>query len=266
MLLHQENYVKTILSKFRMNDCKKADTPMEEKVKLKDLKSTVKGPERYQELIGCLLYLSVCTRPDISYAVSFLSQYNACHSTVHWNLAKRVLQYLQKYPRLGLNYKKSENPTFCLIGYADASWAGNPEDYKSYSGYCFTLDNNLISWESKKQKLTAQSSTESEYIAITEATKESIYLNQLVNDFFKCGDQRVSIFNDNTNALKQAYSNSFTARTKHFGCRMQLVRECVADGQIWLEHMSTEVMPADVLTKALGRDKLQNCVRNLDML
>ena len=114
----------------------------------------------YQELIGCLLYLGVCvcvwTRPDIAYTVSFLSQFNTSYTSVHWNLAKRILAYLQFHQKLGLKYKKSANPSFCLTGYADADFAGNPADFKSFSSYCFNVDNNLISWESKKQKLAAQ--------------------------------------------------------------------------------------------------------------
>ena len=263
LLLHQEDYVNSILSKFNMQNCNGVDTPMEDRLKLKDMKSGEKGNMPYQELIGCLLYLSVCTRPDISYAVSFLSQYNTCYTRTHWNLAKRLLSYLKSTAKLGLNYAKIPNPSFCLIGFADADFAGNPADYKSYSGYCFTLDNNLISWESKKQKLAAQSTTESEYIAITEAVKESLYLNALVNNFFQCGDQRVTIFNDNTSAIKLAYSDGFRARTKHFGCRIQLVRDCVQDGLVCIEHMSTKIMPADILTKPLGRVKHEECVQRL---
>lgn len=263
LLLHQEDYISSVLQKFKMQDCKGVKTPLEYNLKLKDLKGGPKGEEPYQELIGCLLYLSVCTRPDISFTVSFLSQFNNSHTKVHWNLAKRLLAYLKATPRTGLNYTRSPKPSYCLIGYADADWAGNPSDYKSYSGYCFTLDNNLISWESKKQKLAAQSSTESEYIAVTEAVKESMYLNNFINDLFQCGLQQVTIFNDNMSALKLAYSSGFSARTKHFGCRMQLVRDAVQDGEVALEHMSTNVMPADVLTKPLGIQKHVNCCINL---
>lgn len=266
LLLHQEDYINSVLSKFQLSNCNGYNTPMEERLRIKDLKPGKVGSYRYQELIGCLLYLSVCTRPDISYTVSFLSQFNSNHTRTHWRLATRLLAYLKSTSKLGLNYIKSQNPTFCLMGFADADWAGNSGDDKSYSGYCFTFDNNLIFWESKKQKLAAQSSTESEYIAVTEAVKESIYLNELVKNLFKCGDQRVTVFNDNTSTIKLAYSSGFSARTKHFGCRMQFVRDCIENGQIWLEHMSTKVMPADILTKSLGKTKHQNCLKTLRML
>lgn len=98
----------------------------------------------YQELIGCLLYLSTNTRPDIAYVVSFLSQFNSKHTKFHWNLGKRVLSYLKKTSTLGLKYEKSNNPTYCLTGFADADLAGNPKDYYSYCGFSF----NLLRWKS----------------------------------------------------------------------------------------------------------------------
>lgn len=265
LILHQEDYIKNVLVKFHMQDCKPVTTPMEFNLKLRDLKPGEKKNVPYQELIGCLIYLSVNTRPDISYAVSFLSQYNSNYTTTHWQLAKRLLQYLKLTSKRGLEYTKSSNPTFCLVGFADADWAGNSSDYKSYSGFCFTLDGNLVSWESKKQKLVAQSSTESEYISLTEAVKESLYLNELICNLFNCGLQTVTIFHDNMSSIKLSESENFSARTKHMGVRKQLVRDCVQDGSVCVEYLSTDSMPADILTKSLGRINHEKCCEFLKM-
>lgn len=283
LILQQEDYIKSLLSKFDSVKCFPVKTPFDNKTlnefengekitapfkgneKLSDFENGEKVKVPYQELVGCLLYLSVNTRPDISYAVSFLSQFNTCCNSLHWNQAKRLLAYLKATPKLGLKYVKAENPTFNLIGYADASWANNPADYRSYSGLCFTIDGSLISWESRKQKLTAQSSCESEYIAITEAVKESLYLNGLVASIFECGDQRVSLFNDNMSAITMAYSENYSARNRHYGARIQLVRDCVQDGSVAIEHMSTKIMPADILTKGLDQTKHDRCVINLNL-
>jgi transposase InsO family protein len=265
LILQQEDYILSILSRFNMSDCKPSPTPMESKLNLKDYKEGERKAVPYQELIGCLLYLSINTRPDISYAVSFLSQYNSCYTTTHWKLAKRLVSYLKLTSGRGLKFTRSNNPTFCLVGYADASWAGNPCDYKSYSGFCFTLDGNLISWESKKQKLAAQSTTESEFISVTEAVKESIYLNDFINDLSNVGFQRITIFNDNQSTIRLANSVNFSARNKHMGCRMQLVRDCVIDGSVSVEYMPSNVMPADVLTKGLDKVKHEDCCKGLGM-
>lgn len=265
MVLHQEDYINHLLLKFNMTNCNPRYTPLESGLKIKTLNPGVVKTLPYQELIGCLLYLSVNTRPDISYAVSFLGQFNSCYTTLHWNLAKGLLHYLKLTASKGLLYTKSAKPTFCLTGFADADFANNPDDFRSYSGYCFTLDGNLISWESKKQKLTAQSTTESEYIAMTEAVKESIWLNELVGKLFECGKQTITVYNDNLSAITLAYSKGFSARTKHMGVRLQFVRDCVEDGSVKIEHMSTDLMPADVLTKALKRDKHEKCCKYLKM-
>lgn len=166
---------------------------------------------------------------------------------------------------MGIKYHKTRNPTHCLIGFADADWAGVQSEHKSYSGYCFTLDGNLISWVSRKQKLAALSTTEAEYISVTEATKESLYLNELVGDLFECGEQKVTIYNDNESAIKKAFTPNFSTRTKHMGVRKQFVRDCIESGLIDLVHIKSEFMPADILTKPLERVKHKNCCEYLKM-
>lgn len=279
LILQQEEYVKTILNRFKMNGCTGHSTPVEvgavlppkaskeTKIAVNVASSSDKSQRDppYQEVIGCLLYLSTNTRPDISYIVSFLSQFNANHKAEHWNMLKRVLSYLKKTPKVGLKFVKQERPTFCLTGFADADLAGNPADYYSYSGFCFLLDGNLISWESRKQRISAQHSTEAEYLSLSEATKEALHLSEFINKLTKCGEQRVTIFNDNKSAIALAYSENFSARTRHLGVRIQLVRENVQRGNILLEHMSTDIMPADVLTKPLNRINHEKCMRNLSL-
>ena len=289
LILQQEKYIDSILERFGMTNCISAETPMEGRPVQNGKKAhQKKGKKRereidpecneeepqnpikqqktgantkkskdvtypYRELIGCLLYLSVNTRPDLAYTVSYLSQFNSCFTKEHFTLAKRVLNYLQGTRKLGLEYNKSTSPNFCITGYADADWAGDNTDYHSYSGYLFTLDGNPISWESRKQKLTALSSCEAEYISVTEASKESLYLNEMIGQFFDCGAQTVTLFNDNQGALDLALSHKFNVRTKHFGVRKHFLRDCIENRDIALYHMSTSHMPADILTKPLDK-------------
>lgn len=98
----------------------------------------------YQQLIGNLMYLVVLTRPDIAYAVSFLSQYNNCNTEQQQVYAKRVLRYLKDTKNLGLKYCKNKNIN--IEGYVDADWCNDVNDRKSYSGYCYTLSGSVISW------------------------------------------------------------------------------------------------------------------------
>ena len=177
--LSQENYINQLLNKFLMTDCKTADTPMETKLNICK-EENCKSTTPYQQLIGSLMYLSVLTRPDITYSVSFLSQFNNCYGNEHWLYAKRVLRYLKKTKKNGLKYSKNGNSQ--LEGFVDADWGNNVIDRRSYTDLCFTLSGCVISWETKKQRTVALSSTEAEYMAITEGCREAIYLRNLLHE------------------------------------------------------------------------------------
>lgn len=142
--LDQEQYIDELLLRFNMKDCKPVSTPMECKLKLD--KSEVKDTSLpYQELIGGLMYLAVLTRPDISFSVSYLSQFNNCFNKEHWKCAKRVLRYLKGTKCNGLSYSKVN--TLELEGFVDADWAADTVDRKSFTGFCFSLSGSTVSWE-----------------------------------------------------------------------------------------------------------------------
>ena len=131
----------------------------------------------YQEIVGSLIYLVTCTRPDIAYVVSILAQRMSKPNMAHLKLAKLVLRYLKGTKFHGLIYRKCT--PIDIIGYTDASWA-NGMDRKSISGYCFMMHKNssLISWKTKKQSVVALSTCESEYIGMTFAIQEAVFLQK----------------------------------------------------------------------------------------
>lgn len=145
--LDQSQYIDSLLSKFDMTDCKMVGTPMEKNLNLiKNENCSFSTP--YQQLIGGLMYLAIMTRPDISYSVSYLSQFNNCYDEVHWHCAKRILKYLKKTKHHCLKFVKNTKP---LEGFVDADWGNNVIDRKSYTGFCFIFSNSAVSWESTKQ-------------------------------------------------------------------------------------------------------------------
>ncbi|XP_071581029.1 uncharacterized protein [Temnothorax nylanderi] len=120
----------------------------------------------YRELVGYLTYLALATRPDISFAASCLGQFNNSYGKAHcWVAAKRVLRYLKGTLDLGLVYSPDVKP---LKGYVDSDWGNCPDDRRSYSGYVFALSGSPISWDARKQRTVALSSTEAEYMALTD--------------------------------------------------------------------------------------------------
>ncbi|XP_075099322.1 secreted RxLR effector protein 161-like [Nicotiana tabacum] len=139
-------------------------------------------PDKYRKLVGKLNYLTI-TRPDISFAVSVVSQFLQAPCKDHWDAVIHILRYIKKAPGQGLLYEDKGHTD--IVEYSDADWAGYPSDRRSTSGYCIMIGGNLISWKSKKQYVVARSSAEAEYRAMTLATCELIWLKQLLQDL-KC--------------------------------------------------------------------------------
>lgn len=258
--LDQEQFVDNILKKFDMVDCNGVDTPIEINLKL-DKSSNVSSQYPYQQLIGSLMYLSILTRPDISFSISYLSQFNNCFTAVHWRHAKRILKYLKKTKSYGLMYTKDNKN---LEGFVDADWGSNNIDRKSYTGFCFKFSGAVISYECKKQQTVALSSTESEYMAISEACKEAIYLKSLMYEIVGC-NYTIILYNDNQGAQRLTENPLFHRRTKHIDIRHHFVREAVADNIVKIVYLSTSEMPADLLTKGLSSIKHNQFVKQLGL-
>lgn len=172
LTLDQSEYIKKLLLRFGMINCKHVSTPMTVDCKLlKSDNNTLRNDVyQYRQLIGSLMYLSVCTRPDITFACSQLSQFNNSFDNSHWLAAKRILRYLAGTINYGLCFTKGDN--FDLTAYADADWANDPNDRKSYTGFVIKLGNNVINWGSRRQRCVALSSTEAEYLAISDVSKD----------------------------------------------------------------------------------------------
>lgn len=252
--LCQSHYVKCLLTRFGMSEAKPVKTPMAVNVKLEkpDESNAVNNSIfPYQQLIGGLMYLAVCTRPDIAYTTSALSQFNTCHDSVHWCAAKRVLRYLAGTTDYGLMFEKTGKS---IEAFADADWAGDIIDRKSYTGFVMKFGNCAVSWESRKQKTVALSSTEAEYLALSDVTKEACFLRSILTEL--CGKtETIEIFNDNQSAHKILNNSQHHRRTKHIDVRHHYVREAVKEGIIIVKYRPTNDMVADVLTKALPINK-----------
>ena len=265
--LCQRKYIKEVLRRFNMEHCKPVSTPMNISEKLSKSMCPKNDEERkeveklpYQNLIESLMYLAVSTRPDISHAVSALSQYNTNYGMQHWVAAKRVLRYLKGTGNKGLIFRKTGKN---LVGYADADWGLNVDDRKSYTGYVFHLANAAVSWESRKQKTVALSSTEAEYMALVDSAKEAIHLRRSLKEILKRKPPKTTIFNDNQSAGLFTKNPIFHNRTKQVDIRYHFTRECVETGDIEVRYLPTEEMPADVLTKALPLPKHVKCIAKL---
>ena len=155
-----------------MSDCKPVKTPVDpgnRLVKAAEDEEALDQP-LYQSVVGGLMYLATCTRPDIAFAVGMLARFSSKPNRSHWVAAKRVLRYLKRTMNFGLFYSNGSG----VLGYSDADWAGDMDDRKSTSGYMFQIAGGPVSWRSKKQDTVALSTAEAEYVALSSAVQECV--------------------------------------------------------------------------------------------
>ncbi|KAH9309431.1 hypothetical protein KI387_037342, partial [Taxus chinensis] len=243
IFVSQLKYTKTTLEKFRMMDCTPIATPMEARLQLsRSDPSPPVNATLYRQLIGSLIYLTY-TRPDISFAVSYLSRFMQEPKICHWKAAKRILRYLKGTVDLGLEYKKNDN--FFLTGYSDSDHAGNMDDRKSTSGFVFFMGSGPISWGSKKQNFVSRSSTEAEYRAAGEAVCEAIWLRRILEGIGLPQQKSTPVYVDNEGVLKLVRNPVFHERTKHIEVQVHFIREHVLKHNIQLQFCPTAEQKAD---------------------
>ncbi|KAK3737083.1 hypothetical protein RRG08_016389 [Elysia crispata] len=247
--MQQQRYIQNLLEKFEMSDCKPRGTPCEQKLEWSECEPF--DSKRYREIVGSLIYLMMCTRREISWVVTRLSQFLSKPLQCHWITLKHVLRYLKGTAHYDLCYRKCEKG-LRITGYTDSDWASSMEDRRSTSGYCFSFslveDGPLISWKSRKQQIVALSTCEAEYIALTAAVQEVMYLSHLVKSIGITYDQLPIIYEDNQGTIALANNPTKHQRSKHIDVRYHLIRSEVNKG-FELKYCPTEEMLADIMTK-----------------
>lgn len=173
-----------------------------------------------------------CSRPDLAWTIKKLSQHLACPSPADWMTIKHVLRYIKGTIDYKLTFRKSGNVT--ILGHSDSDCASSKEDRKSTTGYCFTLNKNgpVISWKCRKQPTVALSSCEAEYMALANATQESIFLTMLAKDFTHDPHYPINILGDNQGSISMVKNNASNERSKHIDIKHHFVRDKYVEGII----------------------------------
>ena len=218
----------------------------------------------YAAVVGSLLYLSTCTRPDLTQAVGVLSKYMASPTTVHWQVAKGLLRYVASTTTYGIIYTGRNHDAPIIEGYCDADYAGDVDTRRSTSGYVFTMAGGAISWGSRRQATVAASTTEAEYIAAATAVKEALWLRQLAADLH-VDNASISIKADNQSAIKLLKNPVSSVRSKHIDVAYHFARERVARKEVSFHYVNTEHMIADMLTKPVHAVKLAFCCKGMGL-
>lgn len=253
IFIHQAAYAHKVLSKFEMNECKPVTVPADPNQVLHNFNDSEQASYPYRQLVGSLLYLAMATRPDIAFAISNVSRYLERPTTVHITAAKRILKYIKGTIDHGILYKNECDNK--IIGYSDADYAGCLETRRSTTGFAFLIAGGVVSWCSKRQNSVSMSTTESEYVAASEAVMELTWLQRLVNELCYGQFRTAHFFMDNQSAEKLVKNPVFHKRTKHIDTRYHFIREKYKGGLFKLDYVGTEEQMADLFTKALPRKR-----------
>ncbi|XP_071729205.1 secreted RxLR effector protein 161-like [Rutidosis leptorrhynchoides] len=187
LILSQTHYVDKILEKFNANDSNIARTPIDPSQHLVKNRGEPVNQLEYSRIIGSLMYLMSCTRPDLAYAVSKLSRYTSNPGMFHWNCITKLLRYLRYTREYGLHYNRYPA---VIEGHCDANWISDTNDSRATSGYVFTLGSATISWKSSIQTVimsTEESGLSSRSMIMLTATNYTLWKSQM-EDLHSCKD------------------------------------------------------------------------------
>ncbi|KAJ9566734.1 hypothetical protein OSB04_002700 [Centaurea solstitialis] len=271
--LSQSTYIDKVLKRFRMDESKKGFIPMQHGIVLSKTQCPVSSEDQdrmksvpYASAIGSIMYAMLCTRPDVAYSVSVTSRYQQNPGEPHWVAVKNILKYLRRTKEMFLVFGGSEDE-ISVTGYSDASFQTDRDDFRSQSGYVFTLNGGAISWKSSKQDTIADSTTEAEYIAASDAAKEAVWLRNFLSDLRVVASisRPIDIFCDNSGAVAQAKEPREHHKSRHVLRKYHLIREIIGRGDVRICKIPTEDNVADPLTKPLARVKHEAHANSIGM-
>ncbi|CAI7871497.1 unnamed protein product [Closterium sp. NIES-53] len=251
--LTQSHMVQQVLQRFDFTYSSPQATPLSTRHSLSalPLDESVEPSGPYPELVGCLMYLMTCTRPDLTYPLSILARYVAPgrHRPEHMAAAKRVLRYLCSTSGLGL-VLGGRSPVV-LTGHTDASWVDDQATQRSSQGYTFSLGSGSVSWRSTRSSSVLSSSCEAEIYAGAMAAQELRWLTYLLTDLGEPPRSPPVLYVDNKAMLALCREHRLEHRTKHIALRYFLARELQQRGQLRLVYVASQANTADIFTKAL---------------
>ena len=256
----QSRYAQKVIERFGLGSARGQSTPMDPTIDLGLSDTAITEP--YREAIGSLMYLMVGTRPDLAYCIGTLAKYVESPNQTHWGAVKRVIRYVIHTKEYGLVYSGAtlQAPEV----YVDADWAGDHETRKSMSGFVAMMSGAAVAWCARQQEVVAMSSAESEYISMCAGVKETVWLRRLISglEIVPNSESATVMHVDNQAAIALANNTAVNRRNKHIDVRYHYTRQAVHDNVIELQYCPTNLMIADMLTKPLGRVKLEGFVKD----
>ncbi|CAM8953940.1 unnamed protein product [Rhodiola kirilowii] len=252
-----------ILDKFAKDIVGVYKTPIDMNHHLTKNKDESIAQVEYSRVIGSLMYLMNCTRPDIAYSVSRLAQYTSNLGSKHWKAFVRVLNYLRFTRSYGLHYTRYPE---VIEGYTDASWISDIQDSKATSGYVFTLGGAAVSWKSSKQTLITRSTMEAEFMALDKCGEEAERLRNFVEDIgWKTPVPPICLYCDNQSTIGRAQNVMYNDKSRHIRQRHNTIRQLLSSGVISIDYVRSRENISDPLTKGLHRDQVKKAAKGMGL-
>ncbi|KAH9727196.1 hypothetical protein KPL70_008566 [Citrus sinensis] len=257
LALSQAVYIDKILARFSMENFKTGLLPFRHGITFSKDQSpkTSEEIERmrrvpYAKAVGSLMYAMLCTRPDICFTVGMVSRYLSNPGPEHWTAVKHIMKYLKRTKNYILVYSGDE---LIPVGYTDSDFMSDKDSRKSTSGYVFTLGSGAISWRSVNQSCIADSTTEAEYVAASEAAKEAVWLRKFLQDLevVPAVTAPLKLFCDNSGAVAQSKEPRNHKKQKHIERKYHLIRDIVQRGDVEVTQIASQQNLSDPFTKAI---------------
>jgi len=263
----QENFVDEIIKKFNLQGLKERGIPLDKNERFEISEATpTKMP--YRSLLGGLLYLSTCTRPDIAFAVNQAAKFNENPTEEHWEKLLKIVAYVKSTKSHGLwyNTKTSGDQVVQLSVYTDADWANCKDTRKSITGIMISLWGCPVMWKSTKQSIVATSTCLAEIVAACSGLTEADKIKELLGEMKFLPNSRPILYVDNKPAINLIENDKPPQTMKHLSIKYHSVREKIQDRSYKVEYCQTEHMLADIFTKALDKNRFTTLRKKLKVV
>ncbi|KAJ1040157.1 hypothetical protein NDA10_003397 [Ustilago hordei] len=263
MTIGQSGYIDQVLAKHLDKRTKPTMVPMQS-IPEGTLVASAAQQKEYPVIVGKLLWVANSTRPDLSLTVGVLARHMREPSQEHYQAAQRVLRYLESTRQVGLVYRASESQE-PLVAHSDANWASDATiQRRSTSGSVALVYGNPVAWKSATQKCVSLSAVEAEFIAATEATREVLFLKQLLRSI-GIATGTPTVYSDNTGCIQVSKDPAQHWKLKHIDTKYHFVRNNIQEGRVQIKYVDTTRNLADVLTKPIGRQAMQQARSGLHL-
>lgn len=257
--IHQGRYVKKITKKLQHGRLQPSLHPLGNRI------TTLIGRNycTIQRSSGSTHVSGKCSRPDIAFATGKVARASANPKQTDWTEVKQIFRYLKGTPNIQITYTKSDR--VLLEAYCDADYAGDPNSCKSTTGNVLTINGSPVAWTSRLQRTVSVWTTEAEYNALAETTKEVMWTRDLLEERDCKQNHPTKIHCDNQSTIKLVNNDEACRRTKHMAVKVHFVKDEIANQTIQTEYVEPTKQKADFLTKPLTKDSFEKNRKSLRM-